>query len=398
MVTRVIDNPGRGKCAFFSFSIGLMDMIKHQCARDPRGRSAIFETFQNLSVAALGLSSVDELNISLDEIKKFNYNKQSFQLLDKMQRCFRHIIYHHRTSDLRAGGLNFDNGVGPTAFFDFNELVRCFAKNDFQSAQFIGLINFPAARAYAEKAANEIKSIMKRLTEWYPSKRADEAYTTARNKYMLKHFDHYASEIIFKAFNDDVYNQAGEVNDSSCIVAALRDVTVESRWGTHQDLDELAHIFNIKLGVRTYSERGSYQNIPAGAAFTLNNWGNGHWNTSLTFLGTFAGKKYDTFTKDSVISKEEIKEILLTYTTGWKSIFTPRHHLDIAKQLIKDCDNETINVTTIANKLSRYMTETNFAKNSSFIKRAHYIIARAEYSLAPAKDAGKFIEPSSLNL
>ena len=89
----------------------------------------------------------------------------------------------------------------------------------------------------------------------------------------------------------------------------------------------LAHIFNIKLGVRTYSERGSYQNIPPGAAFTLNNWGNGHWNTSLTFLGTFAGKKYDTFTKDSVISKEEIKKILLTYTTGWKSILTSRHHL-----------------------------------------------------------------------
>ncbi|MGQ3888528.1 hypothetical protein ACQUW5_05790 [Legionella sp. CNM-1927-20] len=395
MIIREIDNPGKGNCAFYAFAIGLIDIIKREVARGEV--SVTFQKLQSLSIDALSLSA-DAFSIKLDDINTFDYSKQSIQLLNKMQYCFRHIIYSHRKNELLARPLNSPNEFPPTVFIDFMEMVHCFAKSEPSAAHYNGLIYSPAAREYAIEVASKIKVLrqrMERLSRWYPENAQDKNYNDARRRYLFNSFDEPINRLILEAFKEDVYvkdESTLRINSNSCIVEAMEDITVNYRWGTHRDLDDLANIFEFNFNTINYG-RNHYLYGSANTAdrpsITLNNRNNGHWTTNLTFLGHFKGKRYDVFTKDSILTKDEIKNILLTYTTGWKALITTRHHLQKAKELIKDCNNETQNILDILYKLNQYSNETEFASNSSFKKRMDYILERAKYSFSVNEQTNK---------
>ncbi|WP_131782897.1 hypothetical protein [Legionella gresilensis] len=388
MIIKEIDNPGKGNCAFYAFAIGLIDIIKHEIARE--GVSATFQKLKILSMEVLDLSA-DAFPIKLNEINEFNFSDQSISLLNKIQYCFRHIIYNHRKRELFDKPLNSPDEFPPTAFIDFTEMVHCFAKNDSTDNHYNGLINSSAAREYGIEVANKIKVLRQRrerLSRWYPENPQDKNYNDARRKYMFNSFDEPINRLILEAFKEDVYMKTEssiQLKSNSCIVAAMKDITVNYRWGTHRDLDDLANIFEINFNTFNYG-RNNYlygsANIANRPSITLNNRNNGHWTTNLTFLGHFRGKQYGDFSKDSILTKEEIKNILLTYTSGWKALITTRHHLPKAKELIKDCDSEKQSIFDILVKLNQYSSDIEYASNSSFKKRLDYILARAKYSFS----------------
>ncbi|WP_419420826.1 hypothetical protein ACNVED_05890 [Legionella sp. D16C41] len=382
MIIKEIDNPGRGNCAFYAFAIGIIDIIKHEAARG--GDSVTFKKFYDLSRTAS-----QEFSITLEDIKKFDYNNQDYSLLNEMQSCLRFIIYNHRKVELLTRSLNSPDEVPPTAFIDFMEMVHCFAKDEPAEANYNSLIYSTGVREYAKEIANKIKLMnqrMERLAKWYPENKTDKDYSEARRKYMFNHFDEPINRLILKAFKDDLYvndSPTLKLKNTSYILAAIKNITVNNCWGTHRDLDELASIFKIDLNTINYGNVRYLYGADRGSkspTITLNNKNNGHWTTNLTFLGHFNGKKYDIFTKDSILTKEEIKKILLTYTSGWKAILTNRHHLIKAQALIDACNNKQTDILNILDNLIAYTANTNFAANSSFKKRVDYILERAKSS------------------
>ncbi|STX51071.1 Dot/Icm T4SS effector [Legionella busanensis] len=393
MIIREIDNPGQGNCAFYAFAIGFIDIVKHEIAK--KGVSATFQKLQNLSIQALGLTA-DSFPIKLNEINAFDFSNQSISVLNKIQYCFRHIIYTHRKAELFDKPLNSPDEFPPTAFIDFTEMVHCFAKNDSTDNHYNGLINSSAAREYAIEVANKIKTLrqrMERLSRWYPENVQDKRYNDVRRRYMFNNFDEPINRLILEAFKADVYlktESAIQLKSDSRIVDAMQDITVNYRWGTHRDLDDLANIFEINLNTMNYGDNNylyGSANIANRPSITLNNRNNGHWTTNLTFLGHFKGQQYDVFTKNSILTKDEIKNILLTYTSGWKSLITPRHHLQKAKELIKACNSGEQTILDIIRTLNEYRHDTEFASNSSFKKRLDYILARANYSFSLGEQA-----------
>jgi hypothetical protein len=93
-VIRRIDNPGRGNCAFYAFSIGLIDIIKKERAVNGNVRSPTFERW----VAFDPSLANDYYAICAFDLN--NPNKQK-ALLDRMQMGLRKITYQYKMNELR---------------------------------------------------------------------------------------------------------------------------------------------------------------------------------------------------------------------------------------------------------------------------------------------------------
>ncbi|WP_131794118.1 hypothetical protein [Fluoribacter gormanii] len=352
-----IDNPGRGNCAFYGFSIGLIDIIKHEYSR--YGESATFSSLKR---------QVDDFQISLIDIINFDYFKQSKEVLDKMQHHLRTVLFEYRKQDIKD---NKEHLPASNAYTNFAEMVWNYVRNEPTSTEFNELAKSNKTKNYAREIADQII----RLSRWYPKQPNNDKYNEEREAYFDK--------MIEKAFIKDVFivGKNNELNSNSLIVNSLKDVTRNYRWGTQTDLQELARIYNLNLHT-LINGNAPYEPVdtPRRPIITMNNQHNRHWTTCISFLGSsFKGKRYDSYTKDSVISKQEIKDIMQTYTQGFVASVTKRNHLEQAMQIIQLCDNSDFDVNDIVRMLSNYLQRSNFNNNSSFKKRADYIIARAEY-------------------
>lgn len=353
-----IDNPGKGNCAFYGFSVGLIDIIKHEYARNDA--SPTFSALQN--------KAVGDFDISLDEVVNFDYYNQSIELLDKMQQCLRTILLEHRKQDI----INNNQGISASnTYVNFAEMVRNYVRHQSTSPYFNELAKSDGVRRYARQVAVKIQ----KLSRWYPEKNENNAYSWQREAY----FDN----IIEKAFRDDVFvaGNYNQMKQGSLIVNAMSDITRNYRWGTQTDLNELAAIFDVNLHT-LINGKTPYTPVdkPQRPIITMNNKHNTHWTTRLSFVGSgFTGRQYDAYTKNSVITKKEIKDIMQTYTKGFMALMSTRNHKEKANQIIERCNDNDFNVHDIVRMLDNYLKPGKFAPNSSFKRRADYIMARAEY-------------------
>jgi hypothetical protein len=357
MSSSEINNPGKGNCAFYGFSIGLIDIIKHEYAR--YGSSSTFSFFKNQS---------NDFTISLTEIINFDYFKQSKRLLDEMQQHLRHILFAYRQQNILDSheALSASN-----TYVNFAEMVWNYVRNQATSSNFNELAKSEETKNYARKIADRIK----KLSKWYPDRREEVVYNQEREAYF--------HNIIEQAFINDVFvlGNMNQLKIDSLIVRAMSEVTRNYRWGTQTDLNELAHIFNINLhtlinGHAPYTPTDTSRR----PIITLDNKHNYHWTTHISFLGSgYLGKTYDVALRDSVLSKQELKEILQSYTHGFMAFVGKRNHMEKAKELIEHCNSNDFDVNDIVRMLSNYLERGKFTHNSSFKKRADYIIARAEY-------------------
>ncbi|PWY53792.1 hypothetical protein DGG96_20415, partial [Legionella qingyii] len=268
--------------------------------------------------------------------------------------------------------ISLRNTHTSTTYTNFAEMVWNYVRNEPTSPEFNELAKSNKTKNYAREIAAQIRRLSR---WWYPEQPKNKEYNEEREAYFDK--------IIEKAFIKEVFivGKNNKLNSNSLIVNSLKDVTRNYRWGTQTDLQELARIYNINLHT-LINGNAPYKpaDTPQRPIITMDNQHNLHWTTCISFLGSnFKGKRYDSYTKDSVISKQEIKDIMQTYTQGFVALVTKRNHLEKAMQIIQLCDNRDFNVSDIVRMLSNYLQRSNFNNNSSFKKRADYIIARAEY-------------------
>ena len=94
-VIKRIDNPGLGNCAFYAFSIGLIDIIKKESAANSNVRSPTFERWLALDPSLAN----DYYAICAFDFKNPNRQKP---LLDRMQMGLRKITYQYKMNELRT--------------------------------------------------------------------------------------------------------------------------------------------------------------------------------------------------------------------------------------------------------------------------------------------------------
>lgn len=363
MVFFEIDNPGKGNCAFYGFAIGLIDIIKHEYAI--AGTSSTYDALA---------SRIDNFAVNLDEVLSFNFKHQSKLILDRMQTSLRVILLNHRKQELVDNKESLSTSM---TFNHFGEIVRNYLDNRSTRSTFNELAKSAPLKYSALNVARQIQRVMKR----YQQKPSNLNY---RQKW-----EAYIDKVIAKAFIDDVYTSGAEVGlrNDSLVIAAMADVTVNFRWGTQTDLNDLARIFNVNLHtLRNGTADYHPTDTPLRPIITMNNKRNRHWTTQLSFVGTgFTGKEYSVASKDSVLSKQEIIAIMQTYTNGFISRVTSRNHRGKAQDIITQCYDAELTVTDIVTALEAYLKDSDFTVNSSFQKRTRYILARAAFhNLTPA--------------
>ncbi|CDZ78405.1 hypothetical protein BN59_02715 [Legionella massiliensis] len=173
-----------------------------------------------------------------------------------------------------------------------------------------------------------------------------------------------------------------QIQETSIIANALAYIKEDREWlATDHDLKYLADLFKVHLeilenGRNTERSRGA--NPFARPRITINNLGNYHWTTRLS-VGYQTSKdslKYAGWVyKKATLDKEEIKALLLTYTTGFISFFG-RAHLQKANELIARCNDEQSSVADIMTDFRGYMYAQEYIPGDSFLKRFEYLDAR----------------------
>lgn len=155
-----------------------------------------------------------------------------------------------------------------------------------------------------------------------------------------------------------------------------------NEWkATHQDLNYLADSFEIHLetlenGAHTVRSQG--QNDFGRPKIIVNNINNFHWTTrvQIAYLaGENASEYSDKYYKRLELSKEEIKNLLLSYTNGFKAFFG-RTHMEKAREIIASCDEAESTVAQIMGNFREYMYALQYNPDSSFLKRFEYLDAR----------------------
>ncbi len=128
-ITRRIDNPGLGNCAFYAFAIGLIDIIKKERAAHGDVRRPMFERWVALDPSLTN----DYYAICAFDLN--NPNKQK-ALLDRMQMGLRRIAYQYKIDELRKACVQsrVDDGykslVGTSSFVNFSYLFYGLKKDN----------------------------------------------------------------------------------------------------------------------------------------------------------------------------------------------------------------------------------------------------------------------------
>lgn len=361
-----INNPGRGNCAFYSFSIALIDLIKHEYHR--QGLSVTFNHWT---------AYFPEIEEQLNAILNFNFKKQNKALLDTLQASLRELVYQTHYEQLQNGLEVPSEQIShfienQTIFNKFGEIFwEYHTHHKFRTNQ---LACNDLAKSLAVKRL--VVNLSKRLKQ---NKIVDPRPAIART------------------FLEDVYGlhfdsleEARQLNENhSVILKAIEHVkNMDSKkrnylwWGTHSDLNILAEKFEVNLHCYI-NGKGTPLAQDGRPVIKINNEHNVHWTTFIETSNAQENpstKNYQRFWKDSLVTKEEIKEIYLTYTTGFYSWFG-RNHQNKAEEIIRFCDDPAHTVADIITTIQNYINDDNirFNQDSSFRKRANYILARNDF-------------------
>ena len=342
-----VDNRGKGNCAFYSFSIALIDIIKHEQHRNNESPTL-----------ARWIEFIPEIENQRDAILNFNFQRQNNELLDILQRSLREITYQQQYQQLDTGRFLADNEIkGLAIYTKFAEL--CW--------------NYPRVSACNDLAkSTQIKQLVKKIKDKTNKKNVDE------------------EEEILETFLIDVYGMdykkfPRQLNEKSAILKAIQAVIIKKPlwWGTHDNLNRLAQAFDVRLeyyinGVLPYEAQQEPRPV-----VRVNNIKNGHWTTFIitsNLVPNSSNQNYQRFFRDSFLTKNEIKKIYLTYTKGFHSWFG-RTHQAKAEEIVNLCDNIDSTVEDIIADLRNYLINPAFPFNedSSFKKRANYILARNQF-------------------
>ncbi|ARH00317.1 hypothetical protein [Legionella micdadei] len=358
-----VDNLSDGNCAFYAYSIALIDIIKHESKRNV---THTFETW---------CAYDPSIRPYLKQILSFNYKDQNVILLKTLQSSLRKIVHTSQLNLLQEEKKKdpLDYYIQQNAvYIKFRELVRAFLFRGSCDPDYNELADSHAVRNLAQNLAKNI-------------------YNHA-SKNQITH--ELIEKAITIAFLKDVYGESFRQSpnerrlneEGSVILAGLKRITQDYYWGRFADLNILSETFDVNFHCLTDGEPNSnyvFRDKPGRPIITLNNEDNLHWTTQITTsfsIENSSTKNYHRFCTDSLLTKQEIQKIYKTYTTGFIAFFG-RNHMAKGREIVQLCDDPHLTVDDIISVINHYINDSRikFNSDSSFMKRANYLLQRYEY-------------------
>lgn len=287
---RDVDNPGQGNCAFYSFAIGLIDIIQEEKVY---GCKTKFEQW---------VTQDKNLADEYDAICAFNYKQPDNLLLDRLQRSLRNIGYNYKVAELKLAcakstAADVIKGLDKKSD-EYKEVMILIAAE-------ITTIPYKKAllRKYRHITAN---STYIDFTALYYGHRQDLGHgaSTFSDSVTIKNAiddldkskieENYEDLVLVPLFLKLLYGdkqalktitQETVPDAASPILSGMNNVAEESYWGTHLDLNYLATLFKVNLHTLENGRnlrQESRGDLGCQHTITVNNHGDYHWTTQLT--------------------------------------------------------------------------------------------------------------------
>lgn len=386
-----VDNPGKGNCAFYSYSIGLIDIIKHEISKH-----SISPTFNRWA------EHCPELENTLARILAFDYNykRQDTDLLNTLQASLRNLIYQHQYGQLEKGLTEVGRATQNShTARDLKEYITDTSVFSKFAEIFWALYNRrPYDKDYNDLAesrevvdlAKKLNRRITRLSPWMDLHSVRTPLSPEHLEYINAQIAHtFLYDVYGLSYNDPDYDMPLAIQEDSMIVEGLARIKQNYVWGNFADLNLLSEIFDLNLHYIMLDSEGKeiptypFQNLSGKPVLTVVNEDNMHWTTRITTSNAIKNDsttKYHKHATDTLVTKKEIQNIFLSYTTGFIAFFG-RNHRAKAEEIIAACKNNEKTVDDVIQIINDYITNDriHFNNDSSFRKRTDYILERFDF-------------------
>lgn len=370
-----VDNPAGGDCAFYAYAIALIDIIKHEFHKNP----VQSKTFDRWCGARSAIKNYE------GAIRSFDYDHQDDEVLLILQKSLREIVFSHQYKELLALDAAQDiilATIQQPVFCKFSEIFWHFYLGSDLDPNYNVLSSSVDVKKFAKAASVHCEKTIP--AKEYSSREHNERINT----YLAKLFSH---EIYGPNYQDQSQRC---LQTESIIIQALGRVMVDREmakrkgvscyWGTHGDLNILSEAFAVNLHYLVNGKKMQhFEDIPSRAVAIIDNLDNAHWITRITTSKleyTPRTQRYQAYVTDGLLSKDEVRQLFKTYTKG-PTAFFHRHHLSMAREIIAACKNPSKSIDDVVELIKGYTTDStiHFNLQSSFMKRATYILVRREH-------------------
>jgi hypothetical protein len=157
------------------------------------------------------------------------------------------------------------------------------------------------------------------------------------------------------------------------------------------DLKLLSQMLNINL-IHLKNEKEIEKIIKQGNPTVTLNQEDSIWSTHIT-ISRRTASPYVKFFKDSVLNKDEIVSVLMSYRSQTIGLFLS-HHQHKAQEIIDHCKKECVTVEMVINEIKNYLDNpaNKFSPNSEFKNAADYILSRYRYYNGAYKEASTSLD------
>lgn len=274
---KIIDNPGKGDCAFYAFAIGLIHIIQEEYSY---GKTEMFDRWSALD------PSVD---IHYKAICQLDLDAPDNELLDQLQISLRGITYHTQLDELKKACANPKD--------EYRELV-----GNSTYVKFAEFYHNPATDTRFNEFANSKHMI-------------EEIFKIDRTK-VVENSEHLTLVPVFLSlvYGSDVVDPDTHVilspvtpethpNISSPVIAAMSSITQPAFWGTHLNLDYLARAFKVNFHpLENLKPKQIFKDVEGWHTIVINNQDHMHWTTQVPYVRelnelVLSGTTADTITE-----------------------------------------------------------------------------------------------------
>jgi hypothetical protein len=264
-----VENPGEGSCAFYSFAMGLIDLVQTEF-KGVASEHPIFDKVYEIHHKVLNFKKnrrycalLDDKTLFRKKILEFNFHQQDFEFLFSLQQTLRFALYLKELDALNVI-VSMPNNVSYIAsnntFAAFSEIVTGYVDNTISPNKYAynHLVRSENIMIYAKEVATEIKKF---------------------KNFSPDNLDFLKTKIT-EAFLADIFTKDKQTfNSKSRILSGIGVITQDKVWGVASDLGALAEMYGVELvlfenGKKLACSLPTIKNKPT---IRINNKNNVHW-------------------------------------------------------------------------------------------------------------------------
>lgn len=270
IVTKEVDNPGSGDCAFYAFAIGIIHIIQEEKSYNKR---AMFDHWVQLDDSLTGL---------YDDICNFDYDRRDRKLLSHLQKSLRNINYLFQADELKRACVDLKKNTehdNPLMSVEQNSNYINFSGLYYKTLvdQNNPFAKNPVVVRALEKLRKKVDDEISVASVDGPVSVNDADMIERRMLVGL-----FVELIYGKGTTFDSIDSARQPQNDSPIFNALLDIK-KNIWGTHVDLEYLARVFKVNLHAWLNGEptQRKYKDDPELSTVIVHNHGRYHWTTEI---------------------------------------------------------------------------------------------------------------------